>query len=369
MVFYYVLREKNRILTGKLKLFLVRVTLTHSRTPIRSGRTANRRGRCNKDDGLCSLPLLVRAALRNRDVSGNSSPQPRHPDRQAALEVSPAHRNIYGISLPHRVMPPIKSARQPFVTRMNHSDQAFFEGRMPSVEFPTTDWSVVWVAADPAAQSADEALERLCRTYWPPVYRFIRHQGRGPDDALDLTQEFFARFLEKKHVHRADQERGRFRCFLLISIKHFLADELSYARTEKRGGGSLLVSLDAPNEAETLLLAQVVDPATPPDLAYEKQWGITLLYSTLSDLRQQSAATGGLEQFEAIADLAFGGSPARSQVEIAAQLGMTSNALGVAVHRLRRRYVDLLREAVAATVDNPAEIDGELRHLMAVISR
>ena len=222
-------------------------------------------------------------------------------------------------------------------------------------------------AADSAAPWASEALEQLCRAYWHPVYAFVRRQGYRPDDALDLTQGFFARFLEKKQVKLADPNRGRLRSFLLASLKNYLLNEWSRAQAEKRGGGRLFLSLDEQREAETRFLAEPADPAAPPDQAFEKRWALTLLDQALSRLREESAATCGQEHFDALKAFVWGDQTAVSQVEVAAKLGMTPNALGVAVHRLRRRFGELLREAIARTVASENEVDVELRHLIEVI--
>lgn len=250
---------------------------------------------------------------------------------------------------------------------MTPSDQDFFEAQSLRAGFPTTHWSVVLAAADSAAPWAFEALEQLCRTYWRPVYAFVRRQGHRPEDALDLAQGFFARFLERKQVKLADPDRGRLRSFLLSSLKNFLANEYAHAQADKRGGGRSLLSLDQQRDAETRFLAEPADPAAPPDLAFEKQWALTLLDQVLARLRDEFAATGGPEQFDALKVFVWGDPAGVSQVEIAAQLGMTPNALGVAVHRLRRRYGELLREAIAQTVASKDEIDVELRHLITVI--
>jgi RNA polymerase sigma factor (sigma-70 family) len=226
----------------------------------------------------------------------------------------------------------------------------------------------VLAAADSVGPGAPEALEELCRTYWRPVYAFVRRQGHSVDDALDLTQGFFARFLERKQVKLADPDRGRLRSFLLVSVKTFVANDWARAQAEKRGGGLSFLSLDQQREAETRFLAEPADPAAPPDQAFEKQWALTLLDQALSRLRDESAATGGQEHFDALKVFVWGDQTAVSQVEIAARLGVTPNALGVSVHRLRRRFGELLRETIARTVVGENEIDVELRHLIEVIS-
>jgi len=250
---------------------------------------------------------------------------------------------------------------------MTSSDQHFFEASGHRAEFPATHWSVVATAADSAAPGVHEALEQLCRAYWHPVYFFIRRQGRGRDDALDLTQGFFARFLERKQIKLADPDRGRLRSFLLISLKNFLANDWAHEQAKKRGGGRSFLSLDEQREAETRFLAEPADPAASPDQAFEKRWALTLLDQVLSRLRDESAATVEPDHFDALKVFVWGDQGAVSQVKIAAELGITPNALGVAVHRLRRRFGDLLREAIARTVVGENEIDVELRHLIEVI--
>lgn len=222
-------------------------------------------------------------------------------------------------------------------------------------------------AADSAAPGTHEALEQLCRAYWPPVYAFVRRQGHSPDDALDLTQGFFSRFLERKQIKLADPDRGRLRSFLLSSLKNFLVNEWSRAQAEKRGGNRSFLSLDEQRDAETRFLTQPADPAASPDQAFEKRWALTLLDQVLSRLGDEFTVANGQQHFDALKVFVWGDQAAVSQVEIAAKLGMTPNALGVAVHRLRRRFGELLREAIARTVVGENEIDTELRHLMEVI--
>ena len=233
--------------------------------------------------------------------------------------------------------------------------------------FTTTHWSVVLAAADSVAPGGQAALERLCHTYWPAAYAFVRRQGRGPDEALDSTQEFFARFLEQKHVKLADPERGRFRSFLLSALDNFLKSEWRKQQAQKRGGGQWIISLDEQRDAETRFLAEPVDPATTPDRAYEKRWAITMLERVLSRLRGEFVATGRSDHFDALKVFVWGEPGTASQVDVAARLGITPNALGVAVHRLRRRFGELLREEIARTVATPADVDDELRHLIEVL--
>src|SRR5437870_3983811 len=165
---------------------------------------------------------------------------------------------------------------------MTPSDQDFFKARDLRAGFPTTHWSVVLTAADSAAPWTSEALEQLCHTYWRPIYAFVRRQGQSQEDALDLTQGFFARFLERKQIKLADPDRGRLRSFLLASLKNFLANERSRGQAEKRGGGHSIISLEEQREAETRFQAEPADPAAPPDQAFEKRRALTLLDKVLS---------------------------------------------------------------------------------------
>jgi RNA polymerase sigma-70 factor (ECF subfamily) len=232
--------------------------------------------------------------------------------------------------------------------------------------FTTTHWSVVLAAAE-TAPSGREALEQLCRNYWPPVYAFIRRQGKSPDDARDLTQEFFTQFLEKKRVKLADPERGRFRSFLVAALKNFLTSEWRRDHAKKRGGGQWIMSLDEHRGAETRFLSEPADAGTTPDRAFEKRWALTLLEQTLSRLGQEFTDGGQRAHFDALKVFVWGNPGSVSQADIAARLGITPNAVGVAVHRLRRRLGELLRDEIAHTVASPAEIDDEMRHLMEVV--
>jgi RNA polymerase sigma-70 factor (ECF subfamily) len=239
--------------------------------------------------------------------------------------------------------------------------------KAPGGEFANTHWSVILAAAETSTPGADEALEELCRTYWRPVYAYVRRQGHNPDDARDLTQEFFAQFLERKRVKLADPVRGRFRSFLIALLKNFLTTEWRRGQAQKRGGGHWLIPLEEQQEAETHLSGEPADPATTPDRAFERRWAILLLDQVLARLRAEYAATGREDHFDALKVLVWGDSGTASQAEVAARLGISPNALGVTVHRLRRRFGELLREQLAQTVPSRAEIDDELRHLMDVL--
>jgi RNA polymerase sigma-70 factor (ECF subfamily) len=232
--------------------------------------------------------------------------------------------------------------------------------------FATTHWSLVLAAGHSSVMGAPAALESLCRTYWFPLYVYVRRQGNSPEDAQDLTQAFFARLLEKKHLRLADPDRGKFRAFLLKSLKHFLVNEWEKARTQKRGGGHSVIPLDA-EIAESRYAAEPVQTVSL-DQVYEKRWAVTLIETVLDRLRENYAAAGRLPVFETLRGSIWGDSATVSYSAVAAQLGLTERAVKVAVHRLRSRYRELLRAEVAQTVAMPAEVDEELRHLMAVLS-
>ena len=234
-------------------------------------------------------------------------------------------------------------------------------------QFTTTHWSVVLVAGRHPSPQADEALEVLCRTYWYALYAFVRRQGYGVMDAQDLTQEFFARFLEKQYIERADPERGRFRTFLLACLKNFLANEWDRAQTVKRGGALKTISWDE-HAAENQFIAEPATIVSPED-AFEKRWAGVLLEQVLLRLREEFAAAGKTEAFNALKEFLWSADSSVSYAELAAQLSLSEGAARVAVHRFRQRYRELLRTGIANTVADPAEVDDELRHLIAVISR
>jgi RNA polymerase sigma-70 factor (ECF subfamily) len=233
-------------------------------------------------------------------------------------------------------------------------------------QFATTHWSVVLAAGHSSLPGAQEALETLCRAYWYPLYVYVRRQSQSPHDAQDLTQEFFARFLEKKYLRLADPDRGKFRAFLLKSLKHFLVNEWEKARTQKRGGGQSVIPLDA-DLAESRYAAEPTQALTL-DEAYEKRWAATLIEAVLAHLRESYAADGRLPVFETLKGFIWGDQATLSYADVAVPLGLTEGAVKVAVHRLRGRYRELLRAEVAKTVATPGEVDEELRHLIAVLS-
>ncbi len=232
-------------------------------------------------------------------------------------------------------------------------------------EFVTTHWSVVLLAGDTASVEANQALEYLCRAYWYPLYAYVRRQGHAATDAQDLTQDFFARLLEKKYLRLADPHRGRFRTFLLSSLKNFLVNEWEKSRAAKRGGAQVVFSLDE-RDAEGRYLAEPVDGMTPERI-YEKRWAVTLLDEVMRQLHEKYAADGKGPFFDVLKSYVWADTMADGYDAIATQLGMSEGALRVAMHRLRETFRERLRAEVARTVESPEEIDEELRHLVATL--
>lgn len=235
----------------------------------------------------------------------------------------------------------------------------------PAAAFLTTHWSVVLTAARSDTTRAQDALAKLCQNYWPPLYAFVRRRGYSPDDAKDLTQGFFEHLLEKNSVATVSPAKGRFRSFLLASLNNFLAGEWTKARAQKRGGGKV-ISLDT-QSAETWLNQGASDNFTP-EKAFELRWAITLLEQVYRELEAEHRAPGKAELFATLRTTLAGSSSAAPYAELARQLGMTETGARVAVHRLRRRYRELLREAIAETVGSREEVDAELRDLMRILA-
>jgi len=235
----------------------------------------------------------------------------------------------------------------------------------PQSVFVTTHWSVVLTAARSDTTRARAALENLCQTYWHPLYAYVRRRGYSPEDAQDLTQEFFARLLERNAVATVAPEKGRFRSFLLASLNHFLADEWDKARAQKRGGGKV-ISLDL-QSAETRLGEIPVENFTP-EKAFEHRWAITLLEQVYQRLGEEYRAQGKAALFETLRVTLAGKSDAAPYVELARKLEMSEGAVKVAVHRLRQRYRALLREMIADTVSSPDEVEDELRYLFRTLA-
>ncbi|HEY2252506.1 MAG TPA: sigma factor, partial [Planctomycetaceae bacterium] len=211
--------------------------------------------------------------------------------------------------------------------------------------FATTRWSIVVAAGKPDTASARTALATLCETYWYPVYAFVRRRGYSAHDAQDCTQEFFAALLEKDYVRTAERERGRFRTFLLTAVSRFLSKQRDRARTRKRGGGRMIFSIDV-EAGEGRYQAEPVDRWTP-ELMYERSWALALLDRVLSRLGQRYAEQGKSELFDRLKPLLTGSETAAMNAELAAALNLTEGALKVSVHRLRRRYRELLKQEIA----------------------
>jgi len=230
-------------------------------------------------------------------------------------------------------------------------------------QFNTTHWSLVLLAGQADSPRAEAALETLCRTYWYPLYAFVRRQGHAPHDAQDLTQEFFARLLENGKLQLADRERGRFRSFLLASLKHFLVNEWVRGQAQKRGGGQKVFSLD--EEAAERIYQQEPGGQVPAENLYDKRWAMTLLERAMERLGADYAKAGKRALFDQLRPLLLAEASNDTYRELAASLVMSEGAVKVALHRLRHRFRDTVREEVAETVATPADVDEELRCLMA----
>lgn len=230
--------------------------------------------------------------------------------------------------------------------------------------FVTTHWSVV-LAAQGRSPAADAALEKLCRTYWWPLYGFVRRNGFSPEEAQDLTQGFFASLLQRRDLDVVRREKGRLRSYLLVSLKNFVAKAKRRELAIKRGQGRALVPLEE-------LLAREHAGVEPSDILtadriYERRWALTLLEQVLTRLEDDYKQAGNTELFDSLREFLSDEPGRRSQAEVALQLGMTENGVKQAFHRLRRRYRELLREEIAQTVTVPGDVEDELRHFISVL--
>lgn len=232
--------------------------------------------------------------------------------------------------------------------------------------FTTTHWSVVLTAGQSGSPAAFQALERLCQTYWYPLYTYVRRQGYSLEDAQDLTQAFFERVLEKKYFAQVARNRGRFRAFLLAALKHFLSDQRDRERAAKRGGGKLPLSLDV-QEGEERYLLEPADPLTPEKL-YERRWALTVLEQARARLRDEFAAAGKSDLYEALTSLETGENHSLTYADLGQRLGLSESAIKSAALRLRRRHGELVRQEIAQTVASVSEIDEEIRYLLAVLA-
>ena len=234
-----------------------------------------------------------------------------------------------------------------------------------AAQFATTHWSVVLAAGKGESPAASAALEDLCRSYWYPLYAFVRRRGFGPEDAQDLTQDFFAQLLRKNYPARADRAKGKFRTFLLHALNHFLADQSQRAAALKRGGGQVILSLDQDSPEDRYRL-EVPDELTPEKL-FERRWAQTVLDRALVRLREEFEARGKAAEYDVLRSFEPGEQSPLSHAEAASRLGVTESAVKSMIHRLRQRHRDLIRQEIAQTVPTVADIDEELRCLVSVL--
>ena len=227
--------------------------------------------------------------------------------------------------------------------------------------FATTHWTVVLAAGQRHTPSADAALEELCRTYWFPLYAYVRRRGHAKADAEDLVQAFFARLLAKNFLANLASERGKFRAFLLAALKHFLANEWDKTQAQKRGGGSTHFSLDWQTADSKFQLATQNEPS--PDQAFDREWALALLTKVIERLQAECAADGKAKLFAQLKTFLMAGGGDSAQAEVAKVLGMEEGAVRVAIHRLRKRYRQLLRDEIAHTLADTAMVEEEMRAL------
>jgi RNA polymerase sigma factor (sigma-70 family) len=252
------------------------------------------------------------------------------------------------------------------VSTVSPAPTAPLTGSGQSPAFVTTHWSVILLAGRNDTERAREAMARLCRAYWYPLYAYVRRRGRSPHDAQDLTQAFFARLLERHSLAAADPAKGRFRSYILAAMKNFLADKWSKTQAHKRGGGTETVSLDW-TSAEQRYRLEPADHAAP-DKLFDRQWAVALLDAAMSRLEAEHRQEDKADTFAALRPTLIGERAAQPYAELAARFGTSEGAVKVAVHRLRKRYRALLRAEIASTVSTPEEVDAEMRHLFSSLS-
>ena len=232
-------------------------------------------------------------------------------------------------------------------------------------QFPTTRWTLVVAAGEPERKEARSALVSLCETYWYPLYAYLRRRGYPADQAQDLTQEFFVRVLEGRYLDRADPEKGRFRSFLLTSLKFFVADEEDRQRAQKRGGG-LLAPLEFSSGEDRYQREPAHDET--PERVFERRWALSVLDRVVEELRKEFVRHGRPEHFERLKVFLLGRADA-PYTALAREMNTSEGALKVAIHRLRKRYRDLFRQEIADTVADPAEVESEIRYLASVLAK
>ena len=239
--------------------------------------------------------------------------------------------------------------------------------RTPRPVFVTTHWSLVVSARDTQSPQSAAALEKLCRTYWYPLYAYIRRSGQSKENAEDLTQAFFARLLEKKFLDFAQQERGRFRSFLLVALKRFMANEWERAHAQKRGGFQTSISLDT-ELGERKFQSEIASAKISPDRAFERRWAMTLLEQTMRRLRSEFETAGKTSEFDRLKIFLTADKKEIPYATVADELGMSESTLRVTVHRLRKRYRELFREEISHTLAEGESVDEELRYLLGVLA-
>jgi RNA polymerase sigma-70 factor (ECF subfamily) len=260
----------------------------------------------------------------------------------------------------------VKGCHADKVAPMSTANRASAGVPPTAMGFHTTHWTMVLAAREKDGTVAREALASLCSTYWYPLYAFTRFQGANPDEARDLTQEFFLRFLERHAIGNVQPAAGKFRSFLLVCLKNFLANERERAGAQRRGGGQPLVPLDGA-DAETRYSLEPADQRTP-EAVFERRWAFAVLEQTMKALRREHSAAEKRELFDDLQGFLPGGHGNVSRAELAAKRGVSVGAIDVAVHRLRQRFGVLLREQVAQTVSSEAEVEEEIRYLISVIA-
>jgi RNA polymerase sigma-70 factor (ECF subfamily) len=238
-------------------------------------------------------------------------------------------------------------------------------GANPVVKFDTTRWSLVLTAASADSTASRDALAALCAIYWYPLYAFVRRHGRSPDDARDLTQAFLTSLIERRDFDDLRRERGRFRAFLLASLKHFLANDAVRRRALKRGGGASTLPLEF-DDAERRYGQEPAAPETPETI-FERRWALTVIDRVLAELRRDAIESGRVREFDALKACLLGEAPPGGYRAVAEALGTSEGAVKVAAHRLRRRFRAALHEHIAETVADPAEVDDEIRYLIRAL--
>jgi RNA polymerase sigma-70 factor (ECF subfamily) len=232
--------------------------------------------------------------------------------------------------------------------------------------FVTTRWTVVLAAGGMDTTQGRQALEHLCRTYWYPLYAYVRRRGYSAHDAQDLTQAFFARLLAQQSLAKADPDRGRFRCFMLTAMNHFLASEWKRGMAQKRGSGCAVLSLELAAAEKRYDLEPAIHSS--PDKIFEKQWAMTLLEEVLTRLEFEFQNEGKADLFAALKPALLGLRESQPYATLATQLGMNESAVKVAVHRLRKRYRELIRDEIANTLESSEEVEAEMRYLLRVLT-